>query len=451
LIRELSTGVLAVGAIGLVEAMAIARSIASQSGHRLDSNQEFVGQGLANIATGFFSGYTTSGSFTRSGVIFEAGGRTPMASIFSGVILLIVMLILGPLTAYVPRTALAGVLLVTAFGMIDRKEIRRILQGARSDALIMVMTFLATLLLPLQFAVLTGIITSLVIYILRTSVPHVVPVLPAINFRHFTHQPDREPCTQMAIFDILGDIYFGAVNHIEDSLREHLEAYPRQRYLLLRMHSVHQCDISGIHALESITELMRERGGDVYFMRVHEPVMEMMKTTGFYDNLGEMHCLTYDIAISHIYHHVLDPTICIYECQERVFMECQNLPRQIDHPIERPFIMETPSEDVPSVSPTRLWMELHEQKPPLVVDVREPREFKKMHIQEATSIPLFQLLSDASQIPHDRRVVFVCHGGRRSTRATHVFTQKGYANIRVMEGGMLAWERAGLLEAVEEE
>ena len=450
LISTLSSGVLAVGAIGLVEAMAIARSIASQSGQRLDSNQEFVGQGLANIVCGLFTGYTTSGSFTRSAVNYEAQARTPIASVFSGLFVLIFMLVLGPLGSYVPRTALAGVLLLTAYKMIDRKEIRRIWQGSSGDAFIMVATFLATLLLQLQFAVLIGIIASLAIYILRTSVPKVIPVLPAKNYRHFTYQPDRAPCPQMAIFDIMGDLYFGAVNHVEEKLRQHLEENPTQRYLLLRMISVHQCDISGIHALESIVKFMRERGGDVYFMRVQPPVMELMKTTGFYQFLGSENCLSYDQAITHIYHHVLDPAICIYECEQRVFMECQNLPKRIDHPLESHIHTEIPVGEVNGITPIELWQELHQEQPPHVIDVREPREFKHMRILQAQSIPLFTLLSDFSQIQKDAPTIFVCHGGRRSTRATYLFNKQGFENVRVLQGGMLAWEAACLLEAIEE-
>ncbi len=449
-IADLSTGALAVGAIGLVEAMAIARSISSQSGQRLDSNQEFVGQGIANIATGLFSGYTTSGSFTRSGVNFDAGGRTPLASIFSGVFVLISMLAFGPLAAYVPRTALAAVLLVTAYGMVDKKKILRILRGTRGDALIMVVTFMATLFLPLQFAVLTGIMLSLAIHILRTSVPRVIPVLPAKNFRHFTHQPEMDPCPQMAIFDIFGDLYFGAVNHVEDILHEHLQKHPSQRYLLLRMFSVDQCDISGIHALESITNLMRDHGGDVYFMRVQAPVLERMKSTGFYKQLGEDHILSYDDAIGFMYHHVLDPTICIYECDQRVFLECQNLPKKIDHPAEAPFKTEIPKTEVAELSPEELWKELHSEHPPLVIDVREPREFKKMHVLQAQSMPLFRLLSDTSAIPKDTPVVFICHGGRRSTRAAYLLTNQGHNNIRILRGGMLAWEAACLFEAIDD-
>ncbi len=450
LLSDLSVGVLAVGAIGLVEAMAIARSISSQSGQRLDSNQEFFGQGLANIVCGLFSGYTTSGSFTRSAVNYEAGGYTPMASVFSGIFVLVVMVALGPLGTYVPRTALAGVLLLTAYYMVDRKEIRRIWQGSREDAFIMVATFLATLFLQLQFAVLIGIITSLAIYILRTSVPKVIPVLPAKNFRHFTYQPDKAPCPQLAIFDIMGDLYFGAVHHVEEILRQYLLENPSQRFLLLRMISVHQCDISGIHALESIVEFMREKGGDVYFMRVQPPVLELMKSTGFYEYLKPNHCLSYDQTITHIYHHVLDPAICIYECEARVFMECQNLPKRIDHPLESRITTQIPIGEVASISPSELWKELHGEIAPVVIDVREPREFERSHILQAQSIPLFQLLSDATQISTEHPVVLVCHGGRRSTRVTYILTKKGFSNLRFLEGGMLAWESACLFEVVEE-
>ena len=359
------------------------------------------------------------------------------------------MLIFGPLAAYVPRTALAAVLLVTAYGLIDKEEIVRILKGTRGDSAILVATFLATLFLPLQFAVLTGILLSLAIHIVRTSMPRVIPVLPASNFRHFTHQPEKIPCPQMAIFDVYGDLYFGAVNRVEEILLEYLENHPGQRYLLLRMISVDQCDISGIHILENIADQMRERGGDMYFMRVQDPVMDQMRSTGFCDHLGDENFLSYDRAIDHLFHHVLDPAICIYECNQRVFRECQNLPKRTAHPIEAPIQTEIPTGQVAGITPEELWTELHSENPPTIIDVREPREFKKMHILQAQSIPLFRLLSDSSSIPKEIPVVFVCHGGRRSTRATYLLTNQGYTNIQVLRGGMIAWDAANLIKAIE--
>jgi SulP family sulfate permease len=214
LIGDLSVGALAVAAIGLVEATSIARSVATQSGQRLDSNQEFVGQGLANIACGFFSGHVCSGSFNRSALNYEAKARTPLAGVFSGLFVLAAMLVFSPLAAYIPRAALAAMLLIAAYGMVDRKEMARLWRGARGDALIMIVTFLATLFLPLQFAVLTGILMSLTYYIMKTSTPRVHTVLPDTNFRHFTYQPNKPQCCQLGIIKISGDLYFGAVNHV---------------------------------------------------------------------------------------------------------------------------------------------------------------------------------------------------------------------------------------------
>jgi SulP family sulfate permease len=160
LISQLSTGALAISLIGLVEAMSIARAIASQSGEHIDNNQEFVGQGLANIATGFFSGYTCSGSFTRSAVNFASGGRTAIAVVASGIFVLLAMFVVAPLAAYIPRAALAALLVVTAYRMVDLHEIRRIWHTTKGDSFIMAATLAATLFLPLEFAVLTGVLAS---------------------------------------------------------------------------------------------------------------------------------------------------------------------------------------------------------------------------------------------------------------------------------------------------
>ena len=97
-------------------------------------------------------------------------------------------------------------------------------------------------------------------------------MLPGAEFRHFEHQPDRPDCPQIGIVEILGDLYFGAVNHIEAYILEHLAQHPDQRFLLLRMHAVDHCDISGIHALESIRRVYRERGGDIFLVWVRSPV-----------------------------------------------------------------------------------------------------------------------------------------------------------------------------------
>jgi SulP family sulfate permease len=447
-IAQLSTGALAIAAIGLVEAMSIARTIADQTGQRLDSNQEFVGQGLANVAAGFFSGYPCSGSFTRSAVNFDAGGRTPLASLFSGVFVLIAMLVFAPFAAYVPRTALAGVLILTAFSMIKREEIVRIWRGARADAVIMVVTFVGTLFLHLEFAILAGLLISFSVYILKTSVPEVRSVLPDESFRHFAPQPHKAPCPQLAVLEIFGDLYFGAVSHVEDAVRRQMDANPGQRFLLLRMHSVDHCDFSGVHALEGILHSYREQGGDLFLVRVRESILALMQSTGFYDELGADHFLGEEEAISRLFHKMLDPAICIYECEERAFRECQNLPKQT-YAEAVPCRIELPGDRVATVAPRDLWAQLCSGDRLAIIDVREPREFERGHVPEAQLLPLPTLVSEGPDLPPDRRIVLVCRSGRRSLRAAWLLQSQGYEGVAVLEGGMQAWEAAELLEAVD--
>ena len=448
LIAQLSSGALAVGAIGLVETTAISRSIATHTGQRLDSNQEFVGQGLANMAAGFFSGYPSAGSFSRSAVNFKSGARTSVSAVFSGVFVLIATFLLAPMAAYLPRAALAGVLIVTAYDMIDRKEIARIFRGARGDAAILLVTFLGTLFLHIEFAVLAGILLSFALYIMSTSVPQVYPLLPDEEFRHFVRQVHQPPCPQLGVIEIQGDLYFGAVSHFEKAIHDHSSQHSEQRFLLLRMGSVNQCDFSGIHALESIVQSYRDNGGDVFIGRVREPVRELMDSTGFSQHLGEDHFLSSDTAIHYLFHRIIDPAICIYECPVRAFRECQNLPKR-EYPVEIPLHTEIPAGSIEDLPPRQLWESLHGDSPPFVVDVREPREFQQGHIPTAKLVPLPELLSASQDLPADRSLVFVCRGGRRSTRAAYALHKRGYEKVRVLKGGMLAWEAAGLLEAVD--
>jgi SulP family sulfate permease len=443
---RLITGSLAVAAIGLVEAVSIARSISSQTGQRLDSNQEFVGQGLANIASGIFSGYVCSGSFSRSAVNHRAGAKTQLASVFAGFFVLAAVVLLAPLAAYVPLSALAGVLILTGLNLIDQAKIVKIWQAGNSDRSIMVLTMAVTLALPLRFAVLVGIGASIVYYLLETSKPRVRAVKMSDDFRYFAPRPDQPSCPQLGVVEILGDLYFGAVNHIEDSIDEHLDRHPRQRYLLLRMYTVENCDISGIHTLESIVQTYRDRGGDVYFVHVQKPVMELMKTSGFCDLMGQDHFLDPDWDVSHLFYRVIDPAICIYECEVRAFEPCQRLPKQL-YEAEVAWGDDLPLDSVPLVEPGDLWRQLQRDDPPMVVDVREEREFEQAHIPSAHLIPLPDLMKD-SQVPSDRPVVLVCQGGRRSMRAAAALRQENHHNIAVLDGGMQAWERENLLEAV---
>src|SRR5205085_3506682 len=141
--RELAPLAIALTVIGLTEAISSARAVALRSGQRIDGNQEFIGQGLANIAGAFTSSYPTSGSFNRTGANFAAGARTPLAAVFSAFALLLILVFVKPLAAFIPIASMAAVLFIVAWGLIDFAMIRKLLRTSRTEALTLAVTFIA--------------------------------------------------------------------------------------------------------------------------------------------------------------------------------------------------------------------------------------------------------------------------------------------------------------------
>jgi SulP family sulfate permease len=160
-LRALFAATLVMTLLGLTEAVAIARSVAARHGDRLDGNQEFIGQGLANIAGSFFSSYPVSGSFNRSGVNVASGARTPLAAASAALFLVLLLLAVAPLARFLPFAVIAGLLLMVAIGLIDRREIAHIWRDQPAQRWPMLVTFIATLTLSLEWAILLGITVAL--------------------------------------------------------------------------------------------------------------------------------------------------------------------------------------------------------------------------------------------------------------------------------------------------
>ena len=147
--------------LALTEAVAIARALATKYGDKLDGNQEFIGQGLANIAGAFFSAYPSSGSFNRSGVNVVSGARTPFAAICAAIFLIAILFLVAPLARYLPFAVIAALLFLVAWGLIDRRELVRIWQEERDQRWPLVVTFVATITLSLEWAIVLGITVAL--------------------------------------------------------------------------------------------------------------------------------------------------------------------------------------------------------------------------------------------------------------------------------------------------
>src|SRR5215471_10452212 len=303
--RALAPIALALTVIGLTEATSSARAVAAKSGQRLDGSQEFVGQGLANIAGAFSSSYPTSGSFNRTGANFEAGAQTPLAAVFSAAWLLVVLLFVAPLGAYLPLATMAALLFIVAFGLIDFGRIREIAKSGRGELLVLVVTFLATLLLQLEFAILVGVLCSLLMYLNRTTHPaiHAVAPDPTSPLRRFTPVSDgRAECPQLALERVDGSLFFGAVDHVHQELASVRAARPERRNLLLIASGVNFIDVAGAELLVNEAKAQRDHGGTLYLCNLKLACTELLESGGFVAKIGPENVFpNKDAAIRAIY------------------------------------------------------------------------------------------------------------------------------------------------------
>ncbi|HVR94768.1 MAG TPA: SulP family inorganic anion transporter [Casimicrobiaceae bacterium] len=324
--RMLAPAALALTLIGLTEAVSSARAVAARSGERIDGNQEFIGQGLANIAGAFTSSYPTSGSFNRSGANFEAGARTPLAAIFSAGFLLLILLFVSPLAAYIPLAAMAALLFMVAWGLIDFDLIRATVRASRSETLVLVVTFLSTLSLQLEFAILVGVLCSLLVYLHRTTHPaiHAVAPDPSSPQRRFVPVTAKTlvECPQLALVRVDGSLFFGAVDHVHEALLRVRAAAPARAHLLLIGSGINFVDVAGAELLVREAQAQRDRGGALYLCSLKPAVTTMLERGGYLDRLGRDHVFaTKSAAVQAIYSR-LDSAIC-RTCTARIFVECQ--------------------------------------------------------------------------------------------------------------------------------
>jgi SulP family sulfate permease len=322
-VQHLADSALAVTMLALTEAVSIARAIAIRSEQRIDGNQEFIGQGLANVVGAFFSSYAASGSFNRSGLNYEAGARTPLAAVLASVALGAILLLVAPLAAYLPIAAMAGILFLVAWGLIDFHHIRGIVTASRSETAVLATTFLATLFVELEFAIYVGVILSLILYLNRTSKPLVRTLSPdpADPRRRLSPNPNLPPCPQLTIVEIQGSVFFGAVSHVQQRLQEIDAAHPEHQHLLIIADSMNFIDIAGAEMLVQEAKRRRKAGGGLYLTGIKERACEVLRSGSYLREIGQENIFDSKTrAIARIFER-LDPAVC-RRCDRRIFREC---------------------------------------------------------------------------------------------------------------------------------
>lgn len=326
-IKLLTPTALAMALFALTESISIARSLADKTDQNLDGNQEFIGQGLSNIVGSFFSSYVATGSFNRSGLNYQSGAKTPLAAVFAGIFLILAVLFVAPLAVYLPNTAMAAILFLVAWQLIDPFHILKIMKTSLNETVIMGSTFLATLFLELQFAILLGIMLSLVIYLNRTSHPETLTRVPdsRLPSRPFVSDATLPECPQLKIVRIDGSLYFGAVNHVKTSLQELMQTRPDQKHLLIVASGINFIDMAGAEFLVHLAKERKAAGGQLYFYDIKEGICSHFKFLQYLLEIGiDNIFLSKKEAIAKTFNQ-LDHDICS-RCTLRIFNECRTIP-----------------------------------------------------------------------------------------------------------------------------
>lgn len=289
-IRENASSALAIGLLGLLEAVAMSKAIAAITRQKLDLNQQCLSEGVANMTGSFFSCMPGSGSLTRSAINQQAGARTQWAGIISAIAVAATVMLLAPYARYIPRSALAGLLMLTAARMVNFKDLRYHMRASRFDAVIVATTAFAALAISIEFCVLIGVIMSFLLTVPRAGNMRLTEFVDAGGDHVRERLPEDEASPTVLVFGLEGEMFFGS----SVSLDQHMETIEERitadtRVVILRLKRARNADAVGLAALDGFVERVRARGVDVLLCGVRPAMRIGLERSGIMARLQSDH------------------------------------------------------------------------------------------------------------------------------------------------------------------
>jgi SulP family sulfate permease len=284
-VKELSGSALAIAFLGLLEALAIAKSIANTTRQSLDYNRQCLAEGLANVTGGFFQCLPGSGSLTRSAINFQAGAVSRMSGIFAAGTVALVLVALAPFARYIPKAALAGLLLVTAVRLVDWKRLSYALRASRYDAALVFVTAFSAIFISVEFSILIGVALSILLFVPRAALLRCTELVVSRDRVIRERLPEDRPCTAMILYDLEGELFFGAAPELDrcfDHLKRRTEAEDI-RFVVLRLKRTRNPDMVSLERFEHFLHDMEARGVTVVLCGVRPAFAKAMANLHFHD------------------------------------------------------------------------------------------------------------------------------------------------------------------------
>lgn len=282
-IGQLSSSAVAIAFLGLLEALSIAKSIAHHTRQPLDYNRQCLAEGVGNLVGGFFRCLPGSGSLSRSAINYQAGAVTRASGVMTAVVVAVAVLVLAPLTRYIPKAALAGLLFVTALRLIDVGRLRYTLRASRYDTGLVVITALAAVLIGVEFSILIGVALSILLFVPRAARLRRTELVVSPEGVVREKLPEDPPCSAVAVWDFEGEFFFGAAPELDRYLDD-LKARTRKqgiRYLILRFKRVRNPDVVCIERLEHFLRDAQREGLVVLLAGLRPDFQEVLKRLRF--------------------------------------------------------------------------------------------------------------------------------------------------------------------------
>lgn len=286
-----------IGLISFISSISVAQALAAKRRERLNANYELVGLGAANLASAVSGGFPITGGFSRSVVNFEAGAVTPMAGIFTAAGIALAALFLTPLMYYLPKATLAATIIVAVVPLIDLGEMRKIWRYSLSDFVAMAVTVVTVLAVGVETGVVAGVAASILLFLWRTSTPHVAVVGQVPGTEHFRNVLRHDVNCSRSVLSVRVDesLYFANARNLEDQLYDAVLLRPTVKHVVIMCSAINQVDASALDSLESLNRRLQDAGVQLHLSEVKGPVMDHLRASDLLAHLsGQVYLSHYE-------------------------------------------------------------------------------------------------------------------------------------------------------------
>jgi len=284
-VKEMSSSALAIAFLGLLEALAIAKSIANHTRQQLDYNRQCLAEGLANLFGGFFQSLPGSGSLTRSAINYQAGAESRLSGVFAAAVVALVVLVLAPFARFIPKAALAGLLMVTAARLVDWKRLGYAIRASRYDAYLVSITCFSSIFISVEFSILIGVAVSILLFVPRASRLRGSELVVTRERVVRERVPDDPPCKDVIIYDLEGEVFFGSAPELDrcfDVLKQRARDADAG-FIVLRLKRTRNPDMVFLERLEHFLHEVEREGRSVLLCGVRPDLAKPMTALRFQD------------------------------------------------------------------------------------------------------------------------------------------------------------------------